>query len=140
MKKTLLTIALSTLAFTNIQAKDIDGHKVFQKNCASCHVEFMEKKEVLKKFKTLKAPPMNEVAFRLNENIINLDDDDDVKRQMIIVWIKNYIDAPSMEYSMCHAGAIERFGIMPSLKGQLNEAEKQAVAEWILDRYEGIAF
>ena len=41
---------------------------------------------------------------------------------------------------MCHAGALERFGTMPSLKGKINEEEKQAVAEWIYDRYEGIEF
>jgi hypothetical protein len=29
---------------------------------------------------------------------------------------------------------------MPSLKGKLNEDEKQAVAEWLYDRYENVKF
>jgi hypothetical protein len=41
---------------------------------------------------------------------------------------------------MCHPMAIEKFGIMPSLKGKLNEDEKQAVAEWIIDRYKNTKF
>ncbi len=32
---------------------------------------------------------------------------------------------------MCNTGAIEKFGTMPSLKGQLKEDEKQAVSEWL---------
>jgi hypothetical protein len=29
---------------------------------------------------------------------------------------------------------------MPSLKGKLNEDEKQAVTEWLYDRYENVKF
>jgi hypothetical protein len=41
---------------------------------------------------------------------------------------------------MCHPMAIEKFGIMTSLKGKLSEEERQAVAEWVHDRYSGVAF
>lgn len=112
-----------------------DGYHVYQKNCMKCHVEMMEKQEVLKKINTLKAPPMVEVANRLRENIIIADEDNDVKRRVTIAFIKDYIENPSVQYSMCHPMAIEKFGIMPSLKGKLTEDEKQAVAEWIIDRY-----
>jgi len=113
---------------------------VYQKHCMKCHAELMEKKEVLNVIHTLKAPPMNEVSNRLRENIVITDDDDDVKRRVTIAFIKDYIENPSIQYSMCHPMAIEKFGIMPSLKGKLSETERQAVAEWIIDRYNGIAF
>ncbi|MBV5322178.1 MAG: c-type cytochrome [Sulfuricurvum sp.] len=113
----------------------VDGYSVYQKKCMKCHVEIMEKSEVLKVIHTLKAPPMIEVSNRLRENIIIADDDQDVKRRVTIAFIKDYIENPSVQYSMCHPMAIEKFGIMPSLKGKLNEVEKQAVAEWIIDRY-----
>ncbi len=103
-------------------------------------MEMMSKEETVKKFKTLKAPPMLEVSNRVKENIIIKDDDEDIHRRVVIAFIKDYIDNPSLDYSMCHAMAIERFGIMPSQKGKLDEAEKQAVAEWIYDRYEGHHF
>lgn len=117
-----------------------DGYGIYQKHCMRCHVEMMEKQEVLKKLHTLKAPPMIEVSNRLHENIIIADDDDDVKRRVTIAFIKDYIDNPSVQYSMCHPMAIEKFGIMPSQKGKLSEEEKQAVAEWIIDRYKGVKF
>lgn len=142
MKKNAILIKLSTLilflASFNLSAAD--GYSVYQKHCIRCHAELMEKKEVLQVMHTLKAPPMNEVANRLRENIVITDDDDDVKRRVTVAFIKDYIEHPSVQYSMCHPMAIEKFGIMPSLKGKLSENERQAVAEWIIDRYSGIAF
>jgi len=117
-----------------------DGYTVYQKHCSQCHVEMMEKKEVLKVLHTLKAPPMIEVSNRLKENIIIADEDEDVKRRVTITFIKDYIENPSVQYSMCHPMAIEKFGIMPSLKGKLSEEERQSVAEWIIDRYKNTKF
>ncbi len=117
-----------------------DGYGVYQKYCMKCHVEMMEKQEVMKHFNTLKAPPMVEVANRLKENVIIADDDNDVKRRVIVAFIKDYIENPSVQYSMCHPMAIEKFGIMPSLKGKLSDKERQAVAEWVYDQYSGVAF
>ncbi len=116
------------------------GYSVYQKHCRHCHIEMMEKKEVLKTFHTLKAPPMVEVANRLRENILIADDDDDVKTRVTIAFIKEYIENPDIQYSMCHPMAIEKFGIMPSLKGKLTEEERHAVAEWIIERYKGVTF
>lgn len=118
----------------------VDGYSVYQKKCMKCHVEMMEKQDVLKHIHTLKAPPMVEVANRLRENIIIADEDQDVKRRVTIAFIKDYIENPSVQYSMCHPMAIEKFGIMPSQKGKLSENEKQAVAEWIIDRYAKVKF
>ena len=117
-----------------------EGYSVYQKHCMQCHVEMMEKKEVVKVFKTLKAPPMVEVSNRLKENIILKEEDEMIKRRVIVAFIKDYIENPSIDYSMCHLGAIDRFGVMPSLKGKLSEEERQAVAEWVYDRYSGVAF
>lgn len=117
-----------------------DGRDIYQKHCMQCHVEMMEKKEVIRTLHTLKAPPMIEVSNRLKENVIISDDDDDVKRRVIVAFIKDYIENPSINYSMCHPMAIEKFGIMPSLKGKLSDEERQTVAEWVYDRYEGTLF
>lgn len=117
-----------------------DGRSVYQKYCMQCHVEVMEKKEVIKHLNTLKAPPMIEVSNRLKDNVIISDEDSDVKRRVIIAFIKDYIENPSIQYSMCNPTAIEKFGVMPSLKGKLSDEERQMVAEWVYDRYEGATF
>ncbi|MDP2076813.1 MAG: hypothetical protein B7Y17_05375 [Sulfuricurvum sp. 24-42-5] len=127
-------------ALTAVSLLGADGYQVYKNNCMKCHVEMMTKTEALKSFHSLKAPPMVEVANKLKNNIQIVDEDTDVKRRVVIAFIKDYIDNPSVQYSMCEPMAIEKFGIMPSLKGKLNEAQKQAVSEWIYDHYEGKTF
>jgi len=117
-----------------------DGYAVYQKSCAACHIENISKAETLKRFNTLKAPPMPEVSSQLKHTVIIADDDEDVHREVVIAFIKHYIENPDIQYSMCNPMALERFGQMPSLKGKLNADEKQAVAEWIYDNYEGGTF
>lgn len=117
-----------------------DGYEIFKRECQQCHIELISKKDALKNFKKLQAPPMVEVSNRLKENIIIADDDEDVKQRVIIAFIKDYIDNPAVEATMCNPMAVEKFGVMPSLKGKLSEEEKQAVAQWIYNRYEDVEF
>jgi len=138
MKKIILILlSISTLL---IAGKKVDGYEVYKNKCASCHIENISVAKVKKNFSKMKAPPMVEVANQLKTNIIIKDDDEDVHRQVVILFIKNYIDNPDLQYSMCHPMAIEKFGIMPTQKGKIDEAQKQAIAEWIYDRYEGVKF
>ena len=131
MKKVILSsLILASSLFA------VDGYDVYKRNCKVCHVEMMNKEQILKHLNELSAPPMVEVSARLKENIKTADDEDDVNRYLFILFVKDYIVNPNLDNSMCNSGAIEKFGTMPSLKGKLNEAEKQAVAEWVYDRYE----
>jgi hypothetical protein len=41
---------------------------------------------------------------------------------------------------MCHAMALEKFGVMPSQKGKLTNEELDAVAKWVYDNYIGKKF
>ncbi len=135
MRKLLLsTVVLATSLFA------VDGYEVYKKNCKVCHVEMMSKEYALKHINELSAPPMVEVSARLKENIKTTDEEDDVDRHLFILFVKDYITHPNLDYSMCNAGAIEKFGTMPPLKAKLSEAEKQAVAEWLYDRYENAQF
>ena len=135
MKKTLLA---GLLVASSLFA--VDGYDVYKNNCMVCHVEMMTHKEALKNLNKLVAPPMVEVSERLKENIQTADEEDDVNRYLFILFVKDYIVNPNLDNSMCNSGAIEKFGTMPSLKGKLKEEEKQAVAEWLYDRYENTKF
>ena len=119
-----------------------DGYKVYQETCKACHVEMISVAETMKQMKTLKAPPMIEVSHQLKETIIikgDKADDEDIHRFTTIAFIKNYLQRPSIDYFMCNAGAVDRFGVMPA-QSDLNDEERQAVAEWIYDRYEDVEF
>jgi len=135
MKKLLLSsLILASSLFA------VDGYDVYKKNCMVCHVEVMTAEYALAHINELSAPPMVEVSGRLKENIKTTDEEDDVDRYLFILFVKDYIVNPNLDNSMCNSGAIEKFGTMPSLKGKLKEEEKQAVAEWLYDRYENTKF
>ena len=133
---------LTTLLFLTASLFAADGYKVYQETCKACHVEMITKEETLKVFKTLKAPPMVEVSNQLKSTIIIKGakaDDEDIHRFTTIAFIKQYLQRPSVDYFMCNAGAVDRFGVMPA-QSHLSDEERQAVAEWIYDRYEDIEF
>jgi len=130
---------LALLLLTTLSLFAVDGYEVYKSTCAACHVEMITKAETLKTFNKLKAPPMVEVSRQLKDTIMIKGDDDEVHRFVTIAFIKEYIKNPSLDYFICNAGAVDHFGIMPA-QPQLSDAERQAVAEWIYDRYEGVEF
>lgn len=121
-------------------AQASEGYRVYQQKCSSCHIELMSRSDALKNLNRLKAPPMIEVSNRLKENITIVDGDSEIKRRVVTAFIKDYIVNPDVMYSMCNPGALEKFGVMPSLKGKITEQERQDVAEWIYDRYQNVKF
>ena len=135
MNKYLLTslFLLSSVAFAD------QGYEVYKNNCMKCHVELLTKQEAMANMHNLKAPPMNEVSNRLKENIIIADPNEEVKERVVVAFIKDYIQNPQFQDSMCHPRAIEKFGVMPAIK-HLKPDELQAVAEWIYERYEDVKF
>ena len=140
MKKIVIASLLPILLLANETDLLKAGQKVFDKVCSSCHVELLDKQTALKTFKTLKAPPMNEVAMQIKTNILIKDDDDDVHRAVVIAFIKDYIKHPELAKTMCNPGAVDRFGVMPSQKAILSDEEIDNVSTWLYDRYEGVEF
>lgn len=141
MPKKLLLLALLPIALlANENDEFKEGKKIFDRVCAACHAELLDKESALKTFKTLKAPPMNEVAIQLKTNILIKDDDADVHRAVVIAFIKDYIKYPDLMKTMCNPSAIDKFGVMPSQKAVLNDEEINAISTWLYDRYEGVGF
>jgi len=140
MKKILILLCVAAISLMGVEQK-IDGEKVFDKACASCHIKMITAQETKKVFKTLKAPPMVEVSGQLKKNIKIVEDiDDEIHRAVVIAFIKDYVIYPHLDKSMCQAMALERFDLMPSLKGKLSEEELNAVAAWVYDFYVGKKF
>ena len=137
-KKILIVSLLATLGISELFA--VDGYEVYKAKCSSCHIENISKADVVKNITKMKAPPMVEVANQVKENISIVDEDDDVHRHVVKLFIKDYIQNPELLKSMCNPVAIENFGVMPSQAGKLTSEELEAVAEWMYERYEGIKF
>ncbi len=140
MKKLGLVVLMGAVSLMGAEQK-VDGEKVFDKACASCHIKMITSEETKKVFKTLKAPPMVEVSGQLKKNIKIVEDiDDEIHRAVVIAFIKDYVIYPHLDKSMCEAMALERFDLMPSLKGKMSEEELNAVAAWVYDFYVGKKF
>ena len=140
MKKLWLILLMGAASLIGAE-QQVDGEKVFDKACASCHIKMITSEETKKVFKTLKAPPMVEVSGQLKKNIKIVEDiDDEIHRAVVIAFIKDYVIYPHLDKSMCQAMALERFDLMPSLKGKLSEDELNAVAAWVYDFYIGKKF
>jgi len=137
----LATTLVCMISSLMAETQAIDGEKVFEQKCASCHIKMISKEELLKKIKTVKAPPMVEVSSQLKNNIKIVDDlDDEIHRAVVIAFIKDYVIYPHLDKSMCQAMALDKFGLMPSLKGKISEEELNAVAAWVYDYYQGKKF
>jgi len=135
MKRIIAGLIIGAVSLMAVENK-ADGEKVFEKACVSCHIKMISKPELMKVMKSVKAPPMIEVSRQLKNNIKIVEDiDDEIHRAVVIAFIKDYVIYPDLDKSMCEAMALDKFGLMPSLKGKLSEEELNAVAAWVYDYY-----
>ncbi len=135
MKRIITGLVIGAVSLMAAESK-VDGEQVFEKACASCHIKMITKPELMKVIKTVKAPPMIEVSSQLKNNIKIVEDiDDEMHRAVVIAFIKDYVLYPDLDKSMCTGAALDRFGLMPSQKGNLSEEELNAVSAWVYDYY-----
>lgn len=114
----------------------MDGYKVYQKHCASCHMIMLplDEPERSQMAKKMKAPTIRMVAMRLKAMINIKDEDEDIKKKVTKAFIKEYIDDPDEDYVICMDKMVEAYGVMKPVKGLTHE-EKEAVAEWLWEQY-----
>jgi len=79
MKKLLLTL---TLLGSTLLADTSAGEKVYQKVCASYHIQMITPSEAKENLKNMKAPLINEVSQRLKSNIKIVED--------VATWIYDF--------------------------------------------------
>jgi len=135
MKKVFLLGIFSTLfLFAN------EGEEVFKDKCASCHNEFVSIEKLTENFMesenkllNLKAPTLNQLSFRLKQQIGDPKGDEDMHRMEVGAFIADYLINPDKQKSVCMADIIKYFDTMPSMKGQIDDEELEAVSEYIYD-------
>jgi len=135
MKKVFLLGIFSTLfLFAN------EGEEVFKDKCASCHNEFVSIEKLTENFMesenkllNLKAPTLNQLSFRLKQQIGDPKGDEDMHRMEVGAFIADYLINPDKQKSVCMADVIKYFDTMPSMKGQIDDEELEAVSEYIYD-------
>ncbi|HHC11115.1 MAG TPA: cytochrome c [Campylobacterales bacterium] len=127
MKKQILLITGLALAFNgNLMADAIpapsEGEILFTQKCASCH-SITRPKDM----STVVAPALMGVMHHLKISYPNKD--------KAVTFIKDYVINPTKEKAICMPKKIERFGLMPSQKGNVTEEELEVIANWMFDNF-----
>lgn len=117
-----------------------EGEEVYQKKCASCHEAFIPMEKLMENFMesdntllNLKAPTLNQISFRLKQQIGDPKGDEDMHRMEVNAFISDYLNNPDPQKSVCLPDVIKHFETMPSMKGQLSADEIDAVSEFLYE-------
>ena len=117
--KTKWILPFMLLAAVTINAAP-DGETLLNEKCAVCHIVSGITAE---KLKNMVAPPMWGVVKKVKTN--------HKTREEGIAFIVDYSLDPSEEKMIFPKAAKERFGLMPSQKGNVTEEELKAIAEYL---------
>lgn len=105
-----------------------EGETLFKAKCSACHIS--TKPEDMSK---LIAPPIMGVMMHVKQGIKGKDEIE--KRKKSIDFIVDYVQDPSADKSLLEEHALERFGVMPSQKGNVTEKELTTIANYIYDNF-----
>jgi len=135
IKKTVLLSLLGMYALFGSE-----GEEVYQKKCASCHEAFIPVEKIMENFMEqnntllkLKAPTLNQISFRLKQQIGDPRGDEEIHRMEVGAFIADYLMYPDKQKSVCLPDVMKYFETMPSMKGELNTEEIEAVSTFLYD-------
>ena len=119
MKKTLLLLSFaSTMMLASSPAE------LLKTKCASCHILTLPSPSMIP---TMEAPAMEAVMFHIN---LSMDDKDKIK-----AFIMDYAINPKVSKSVCESDKVQKFGVMPSLKGKITNEELSVIADHLIENY-----
>lgn len=130
--KSIIMIVLSIISLY------ADGERVYKSQCASCHVGFIPMGALKENFVeynntklNLKGPTLNQLSFRLKQNIGNPKGDEEFHLMEVSEFIKDYVYNPDKQKSVCMDEVLEAFETMPSMRGKISEDDLDEVATYI---------
>ncbi|WP_456401885.1 c-type cytochrome [Hydrogenimonas sp.] len=115
----LLAVLSVSFAFGATSAEQL-----VEKKCAVCH---MTSNPTAEQVKHMVAPPMWGVARHLKRSLKS--------REAYVSFVADYILSPAKEKIRFNKEAMERFGLMPSMKGSISEEEARRIAGHLYDTY-----
>ena len=117
----LIALGLITLSSSALQAAS-PGKTLFEAKCAMCHVKVRPDDK-----STLVAPPAMGVMRHVKMQYET--------KESAVAFMTSYIMNPQRADAVCKPQSIERFGLMPSQKGVVTEAELKVISEWMYDNF-----
>ena len=114
---TLLGAGISTLG-----AAEMSGEQLFQANCTACHATTHSEDE-----SKMLAPPIMGAVKHVKEKFDS--------KEEAVEFMVDYIQNPSKEKAACESHSIDKFGLMPSLKGAVSPEDLEKIASYVYDTY-----
>jgi mono/diheme cytochrome c family protein len=126
LRNRLLTVG-TMIALTSFATAADRAEVLFDTKCASCH----SKTKPTDMDKVL-APALMGVMRHVKMTYPNKDE--------AVKFMVDYILEPTKEKAICMPQKIERFGLMPSQKGNVTEAELTQITSWMFDNFPPAGF
>jgi cytochrome c len=125
MKSPLVSTTLLLLTFTalSVMAQE-KGSTLFEEKCAACH---LKQRPSLEAMNTMIAPPIMGVMSHVK--------DAKATKAEAVGFIADYIFEPTSAKALCMKQSIDRFGLMPSQKGNLTKEEATIIAGYLYDNH-----
>ena len=121
MKKMTLLL-LPAIVTGLLGAAEMTGETLFETNCAACHLKSRPDDT-----STMKAPPAMGIMRHVKEQ--------HPQKEEAVQFIVDYIQNPTAQKAACTPQSIERFGLMPSMKGIATTEEFAKIAEYLYDNF-----
>ena len=114
--KQIKTIALAMLILAPLLQADNPKH-LFEQNCKSCHAitKPKNKNEVI-------APTIMGVMKHIKVEFNS--------KEKAVEFISDYVLNPTKQKAICQPEKLEKFGLMPSLKGVISKDELKRLSFW----------
>ena len=119
MKLKMLLPILGVSALSSLYAAP-SGEALFDAKCAVCHVKIRPADT-----STLAGPPAMGVMRHVKMQYSNRED--------ALAFMQSYVMKPERNKAVCASKSIKRFGLMPSQKGVVTEAELRLINSWMYD-------
>lgn len=125
MKRAVTVFALAAVLNTNAFCGEPSrGEALFDAKCAVCHIKTRPTPEMKKR---LTAPPAMGVMFHVKAAFGD--------REGATAFVADYALNPSEQKAKCLPRSIRRFGVMPSQKGAVREAELSLIADYLYENF-----
>ncbi len=125
----IISLIFFTACYDNKPVKKLNGKKLLTQKCASCHdlaIPPMTTPEDI-------APPIMAVSFHVLNFVKPADETQ--RLQAAKDFVIDYAQFPNAEKSFCDKESLEKYGLMPSQKENVNKAELIAITEYMLNHY-----
>ncbi len=120
-KNTLLMLGVFTIFTPSAQATQATS-ELFDAKCAMCHTKTMPTD-----MSKVVAPALMGVMRHIKMSYPNKDE--------AVKFMVDYILEPTKEKAICMPQKIERFGLMPSQKGNVSQDELTQITSWMFDNF-----